>query len=133
MVATTILVIGAVLVVLVLGSVYYLSSSKLIFPALNYTTIPHNNNIINVVGSSENENITITNQSGVEIVGNSDTVNIIFQTANATNVTITGNDNIVNLEKGRVNLDVVGNDNAVYNKNTTILSRQLTGSGNSVS
>jgi hypothetical protein len=100
--------------------------------ALNSTTSIYSTNPIEVTGSYQNENVTITNQSGVDVVGTNDNVTISIITSNPTTITITGVYNIVIVNDGRINLDVVGSFNQVYIRNATILSRNITGTSDNI-
>lgn len=83
-------------------------------------------------GNYENQSAFITNQTDVTIQGNYNDYNISIDTNSTITFLIQGNNNNVNLINGRINLEIQGNSNIIYTKNTVILSRQIQGNADSV-
>ena len=90
------------------------------------------NKMVSINGSSENQTFVLSNQS-VYVITNYSSIKIIINTTHVVPVDVVGHDNAITIVNGTIDIYVSGNYDRVYTKNTNILNRSITGTGDSVS
>ncbi len=83
--------------------------------------------MISVVGNDQTQNITVSNQTSVDITANFDNVSIAIITSSPINISVIGNDDNIRIIEGKINLDASGNDDIFQLKNVTLLARDIVG------
>lgn len=88
--------------------------------------------IISIVGNSQVRTVQVTNQSELDITGNSENITVEIQSNSVITIKVIGNSNIVNLINGKVNVTLDGNYNIAYVYNATVINQNLIGNSDRI-
>lgn len=103
-----------------------LSTTVAIIPTTNVSPI------IEISGNNQTQNIQITNQTKVDLIGNYENLSITLDTDTILTIEITGNHNTVTLLGGKVTVNLNGNYNVIYARDTIIFSQNLLGDSDKI-